>query len=115
MTAVLLETVWLDICALEDIPQRGARRIENAVRPIAIFRTGEDEVFALVDRCPHKQGPLSMGIVHGKSVTCPLHAMKIDLATGELMGADKGKGCAPRVNVRLERGRVLIDASALGA
>ncbi|HEX5006185.1 MAG TPA: nitrite reductase small subunit NirD [Hyphomonadaceae bacterium] len=113
MTATVLDTIWLDVCALEDIPQRGARRIGNATKPVAIFRTGEDNVFALVDRCPHKQGPLSMGIVHGSSVTCPLHGMKIDLATGEAMGADAGKGCAPRVNIRLEKGRVLIDASAL--
>jgi nitrite reductase (NADH) small subunit len=112
MTATVLDTIWLDVCALEDIPQRGARRIGNGKKPVAIFRTGNDEVFALVDRCPHKQGPLSMGIVHGSSVTCPLHSMKIDLATGEAMGADAGKGCAPRIDVRLEKGRVLIDASA---
>ena len=110
----VVDTAWLDVCALEDIPLRGARRIGNAATPVAIFRTGDNEVFALVDRCPHKQGPLSMGIVHGASVTCPLHGMKIDLATGEPMGADTGKGCAPAVGVRLEGSRVLIDASTLG-
>ncbi len=113
MTAMIVERLWVDICALEDIPQRGARRIGPAKRPVAIFRTGEDEVYALVDRCPHRQGPLSMGIVHGSAVTCPLHGMKIDLATGEAMGADAGKGCAPRIDVKVERGRVLIDASAV--
>ena len=110
----VLDTVWLDVCALEDIPQRGARRIGNSKKPVAVFRTGDDKVFALVDRCPHKQGPLSMGIVHGSSVTCPLHGMKIDLATGEPMGADAGKGCAPRIGVRIEGGRVLIEANGLG-
>jgi nitrite reductase (NADH) small subunit len=113
MNAVLVEPLWLDVCAVEDIPPRGARRIGSPARPIAIFRTGEDQVFALVDRCPHKKGPLSMGIVHGAAVTCPLHGMKIDLATGEPMGADAGKGCAPRIDVRVENGRVLIDAAAL--
>ena len=113
MSALALERLWLDVCALEEIPRRGARRLGSPVRPIAIFRTGEDEVYALVDRCPHKQGPLSMGIVHGASVTCPLHNMKIDLASGTLMGADAGKGCAPCIEVRIERGRVLIDATAL--
>jgi nitrite reductase (NADH) small subunit len=114
MSSAVLDRVWLDVCALEEIPLRGARRIGSAPRPIAIFRTGDDEVYALVDRCPHKKGPLSMGIVHGSSVTCPLHGMEIDLATGEPMGADAGKGCAPRIEVRLERGRILIDAGALG-
>ena len=113
MNAITLERLWLDVCAVEEIPLRGARRIGPPSRPVAIFRTGEEEVYALVDRCPHKKGPLSMGIVHGSSVTCPLHNMRIDLATGELMGADAGKGCAPRVEVRVEHGRVLIDASAL--
>jgi nitrite reductase (NADH) small subunit len=113
MTAMIVERLWLDVCALEDIPQRGARRIGPTTKPVAIFRTGEDEVYALVDRCPHKSGPLSMGIVHGSAVTCPLHGMKIDLATGEPMDADAGKGCAPRIDVKVERGRVLIDASAI--
>jgi len=113
MTAMIVERLWIDVCALEDIPQRGARRIGPASKPVAIFRTGEDEVYALIDRCPHKKGPLSMGIVHGSAVTCPLHGMKIDLATGEAMGADAGKGCAPRIDVKVERGRVLIDASAI--
>ncbi len=115
MSNAVLDRAWLDVCAVEDIPLRGARRISSALRPIAIFRTGADEVYALVDRCPHKQGPLSMGIVHGSSVTCPLHGMKIDLKTGEALGADAGKGCAPSIDVRVDRGRVLIDASALAA
>jgi nitrite reductase (NADH) small subunit len=113
MSQAVMDRLWLDVCAVEDIPLRGARRIRDGARPIAIFRTGEDEVYALVDRCPHKGGPLSMGIVHGSGVTCPLHGMKIDLASGELMGADKGKGCAPRVETRVEHGRILIDAATL--
>jgi nitrite reductase (NADH) small subunit len=110
-----LDGLWIDICAVSDIPPRGARRIMGATRPIAVFRTGVDEIFALVDRCPHKQGPLSMGIVHDRSVTCPLHNQRIDLGTGELMGADAGKGCAPRIEVRVADGRVLIAAGALQA
>ena len=113
MSTFLAERLWLDVCAVEDIPRRGARRIGSSAKPVAIFRTGEDEIYALIDRCPHKQGPLSMGIVHGSAVTCPLHGMKIDLATGEPMGADAGKGCAPRIDVKVEDGRVLVDASAI--
>lgn len=110
---MIAEQVWADICALEDIPQRGARRIAGRAGPIAIFRTGANEVFALIDRCPHKQGPLSMGIVHDASVTCPLHAMRIDLKTGEAMGADAGKGCAPVVRVRVVSGRIELASEAL--
>ena len=89
--------------------------MEIGVTPIAIFRTGDDRVFALIDRCPHKHGPLSMGIVHGAGVTCPLHAWTIDLATGEPTGADAGKGCTPRFDVRVETGRILLDLTKLRA
>ena len=108
-------TTWADICALEDVPRRGARRLEAGRTPLAIFRAGDDAIFALVDRCPHKQGPLSMGIVHGHSVTCPLHAWSIDLRSGEPLGADAGKGCTPRFEARVENGRILLDAKALTA
>jgi nitrite reductase (NADH) small subunit len=106
---------WLDLCALEEVPLRGARRVVIGAHPVGVFRTSDDRVFALIDRCPHKHGPLSMGIVHGARVTCPLHAWAIDLATGEPTGADAGKGCAPRLLVRLEAGRILLDATSLPA
>jgi nitrite reductase (NADH) small subunit len=106
---------WLDIGRLDEIPVRGSRTIPVAGgEEIAVFRTGDNQVFALVNRCPHKQGPLSQGIVHGHSVSCPLHNWNIALATGEAQGADKG--CTPTVPVRVDAGRVLIcRASTLAA
>ena len=100
---------WIDVGAVTDVPRRGARRVPSSRGDIAIFRTGDGEVFALLDKCPHKGGPLSEGIVHGRAVTCPLHAWNIDLATGEALGADKGKGCAPVVALRVEDGRLLLS------
>ena len=99
---------WTDVGAVTDIPLRGARRVPSPRGDIAIFRTGDNQVFALMDVCPHKGGPLSQGIVHGRSVTCPLHGRVIDLATGEGMGADKGAGCAPKAPLRVEAGRLLL-------
>lgn len=113
MTTATLDQLWIDICSVTDIPMRGARRVAGRNAPIALFRTSDNAIYALEDRCPHKQGPLSMGIVHDASVTCPLHAMRISLATGELMGADAGKGCAPVVKVRVVAGRVELAAEAL--
>lgn len=99
---------WIEVGAVVDIPRRGSRRIATPEGDIAVFRTGDGEIFALKDRCPHKAGPLSQGIVHGRAVTCPLHAWNIDLATGEPMGADEGKGCTPTLAVKVVEGRVLI-------
>jgi len=107
-------TQWIEIAKLEDIPRLGARVVRTDTQDIAVFRTSTDEVFALHDRCPHKGGPLSQGIVHGTSVTCPLHNWRIDLASGEALGADQG--CANVVPVKVEQGIVYLGvASAAGA
>ena len=106
---------WLDIGWLNEIPMRGSRTVPVAGgEEIAVFRTGDNRVFALANRCPHKGGPLSQGLVHGHSVTCPLHNWKIALATGEAQGADKG--CTPVIPAKISAGRVLIcRASTLKA
>lgn len=99
---------WTDVGAVTDIPLRGARRVPTPTGDVAIFRTGDGQVFALKDACPHKGGPLSQGIVHGHAVTCPLHNWNIALATGEPMGADAGKGCAPVAPLEIREGRILL-------
>lgn len=93
---------WIDIGRLEDIPPRGARTVQTAQGPVAVFRTGDDAVFALVNRCPHRGGPLSDGIVAGKLVVCPLHNWTIDLESGQAAAPDEG--CTPRIPVRVVDG-----------
>ena len=106
---------WLDIGWVDEIPLRGARTVPvEGGEEIAVFRTGDNRVFALVNRCPHKGGPLAQGIVHGHSVACPLHNWNIALASGQAQGADKG--CTPTIPVKVDAGRVLIcRAGALQA
>jgi len=110
MNAISEFTHWTDVGAAVDIPLRGARRVTTPQGDIAVFRTGDGRLFALRDACPHKGGPLSQGIVHGHMVACPLHNWNIDLASGEPTGADKGKGCAPVVPLKIEGGRILLGA-----
>jgi nitrite reductase [NAD(P)H] small subunit len=83
-------TNWIEIGALSDIPVLGSRVVRTPSGDIAVFRTGDDEVFALDDRCPHKGGPLSQGIVHNKRVTCPLHNFVIELRSGVAVAPDQG-------------------------
>ena len=104
---------WVDISALEDIPQRGARVVKTAEGCVAVFRTSGDEVFALDNRCPHKGGPLAEGIVHGNSVTCPLHNWVFSLETGLAQGADEGQ--VPTYPAKVEDGRILLDRAFLRA
>ena len=98
---------WLKGCGIDDIPMPGARvGVDGRGTRIAIFRTGNDEVFALEDKCPHKGGPLSQGIVFGDKVTCPLHGWNICLESGEAVAPDKG--CARSYPVKVEQGIIYL-------
>lgn len=103
---------WKDICGVADIPVLGSRRVARAKGlDIAVFRTVDDKVFALLDRCPHKGGPLSQGIVHGESVACPLHNWNIALGNGCARAPDEG--CTPQFAVQVREGRVYLDADEI--
>lgn len=104
------EPLWLDAGPLTAIPARGARVLETRDGPIALFRTSDARVFALRDRCPHRGGPLSQGIVHGTCVTCPLHDWVIELPTGTARAPDEG--AVETFAVRVERGRVLVELAS---
>lgn len=101
---------WIEIVALQDIPRLGSRVVRTDTMDIALFRTASDQVFALRDACPHKGGPLSQGMVHGTSVTCPLHNWKIDLASGEALGPDEG--CTKVFATKVENGMVYLGMKA---
>lgn len=101
---------WYRVGAITDIPPLGARVVRIDGRSIALFRTSDDRVFALLDRCPHKAGPLSQGIVHGSCVTCPLHDWVIDLESGEAKGPDEGR--TERYEVRVDGASVLLGLPA---
>ncbi len=98
---------WVEVVALKDIPILGSRVVVTDTMKIAVFRTAKDEVFAIKDACPHKQGPLSQGIVHGTSVTCPMHNWKIDLVSGKALAPDEG--CTNVFPVKVEAGIVYLD------
>ena len=100
-------SAWIEIGRLEDIPRLGARVVRRPGRNVAIFRTATDQVFALEDRCPHKGGPLSQGIVHGCRVTCPLHNMVIELESGAAVAPDEG--AVVRFSVKVEAGKILLQ------
>lgn len=99
---------WRDVGLIDDIPRQGARTVATPRGSVAVFRTLDDRVFALNDKCPHKGGVLSQGIVHGQSVTCPLHNWVIDLADGKV--AEPDEGCVQVVLIRLEGRRILLAA-----
>jgi nitrite reductase (NADH) small subunit len=105
-------SAWVGVCAVEDIPVMGSRRVNRAKgMAVALFRTADDQVHALLDRCPHKGGPLSQGIVLGDAVACPLHNWTIQFADGRARAPDVGQ--VPAFAVRVEDGLVYLDAHEL--
>jgi len=106
-----LTQTWVRVGKINDIPRRGARCVKNGEMSIAIFRTADDRVFALEDKCPHKNGPLSQGIVHDGCVTCPLHNWVISLETGAAQGADAGQALS--FPVRLDGDEIVLCIGVL--
>ena len=103
---------WLDIGPVDQIAPGNARTLPvRGGEEIANFHTLDGQFHALVNKCPHKQGPLSQGIVHGNVVTCPLHNWNISLKSGEALGEDKG--CVPVVPLRVDAGRIYLLRSAV--
>jgi nitrite reductase (NADH) small subunit len=103
---------WKAVCNVADIPVLGARVVKrHGQHDVAIFRNSEDKIFALLDRCPHKGGPLSQGIVHGEHVACPLHNWNIQLGSGRAAAPDEG--CAQKFSVKVEDGKVFLDIKEL--
>ena len=103
---------WKVICRVDDIPVLGARRVaRDKGMDVAVFRNAEGGVFALLDRCPHKGGPLSQGIVFGDHVACPLHNWNIGLCTGQAAAPDEG--CTPKFQVKVDQGVVHLQQAEL--
>jgi nitrite reductase (NADH) small subunit len=106
---------WIEIGSINDIPRRGARCVKTPQGKIAVFRTLEDQIFAIDDHCPHKGGPLSQGIVHGAAVTCPLHNWVISLETGKALGADEGSVRTIAIKLDGDRILALLELAAVAA
>lgn len=103
---------WKPVCQVADIPVLGARVVARPNQiPVAVFRNAEDKVFALLDKCPHKGGPLSQGIVFGERVACPLHNWNIELPSGCAVSPDEG--CTQKFSVKVDAGQVYLDGNEL--
>lgn len=101
---------WIEVGNLNDIPKLGARVVRTDKGDIAVFRTADDEVFAIKDECPHKKGQLSQGIVYGKKVACPLHNWNINLESGVAVAPDEG--CAATYPVKMDGDKIMLSVTA---
>jgi nitrite reductase [NAD(P)H] small subunit len=101
---------WIEIGTLNDIPKLGARVVEVVAGNIAVFRTAEDKIFAVADKCPHKGGQLSQGLIMGNKVACPMHDWKIELESGTAVAPDEG--CAATYPIKMDGEKIMLSLTA---
>jgi nitrite reductase (NADH) small subunit len=99
---------WIRITDCQNIPLREGRPVKVGGREIAIFNMGS-RFLAVDNRCPHKGGPLSDGIVSGTSVVCPLHVWKVNLETGKAANGIGAPPCIETFRTRVEDGIVMVE------
>ncbi len=101
------ENQWYAVTSCDSIPVREGRAVELDGRQIAIFNLG-DGFRAVENRCPHRGGPLSDGIVSGAEVVCPLHSWTFDLVEGCVTNHPESQACLTTFPVRIEEGVVWV-------
>ena len=110
---------WVKVAPFEEIPKLGARVVRTKSKDdsgleseleIGVVRLEDDRIFAINNKCPHKAGPLSQGIVYGDKVACPMHSWKISLVDGKADEPDVGETAC--FNTKIEDGFVYLELKA---
>jgi naphthalene 1,2-dioxygenase system ferredoxin subunit len=70
------------LLAVADLPAGAMRRVTVGEVDVLLAATDQGLV-AVDDRCPHMSAPLSIGVLEGCVVACPLHEGRFDLCSGE--------------------------------
>ena len=106
---------WVSIGHISDIAPLGCRRVKRPEgvkgAEVAVFRANGDRIFAVLDKCPHKGGPLSQGIVFGETVACPLHNWNFSLSTGLVQSPDEGQ--VRTFQVKTQDQEIFLDRNEL--
>jgi len=76
---------WYPLARSKDLKKGKMLGVSFAGDPIVLVRTESGRIFALEDRCAHRQVPLHCGVVHGEHLQCGYHSWTFD-QTGRCMG-----------------------------
>jgi phenylpropionate dioxygenase-like ring-hydroxylating dioxygenase large terminal subunit len=76
---------WYPLARSRQLKKGKTLAVAFAGEPIVLVRTESGQVFALEDRCAHRQVPLHLGVVCGEQLQCSYHAWRYDV-TGKLAG-----------------------------
>ncbi|MES2743210.1 MAG: Rieske 2Fe-2S domain-containing protein [Pseudomonadota bacterium] len=108
---------WKLICKVKDIAPLGVRMVQRGLAwqelpGVALLRGPGDRIVALLDRCPHKGGPLAQCMAPGADAPCALHAWSLDANSGCALAP---QGAARSYAVRVEEGKIYLDLAELNA
>lgn len=95
--------------AVRDLPERLGKTVRVGDKEVAVFRLSNGSIRAIENRCPHKGGVLTEGIVSGEFVFCPMHDWKICLHDGRVQEPDTGCVKTYKTAVEEENLYVLIE------
>jgi nitrite reductase/ring-hydroxylating ferredoxin subunit/uncharacterized membrane protein len=106
------QTDWKVIMSAEELPEGKPAPAHLDGTTLVLYRAG-DHILALSARCSHRGGPLHEGDVDEleRSVTCPWHASKFDLETGDVL---RGPATAPQpaYDARTSNGKIEVRLRA---
>jgi len=106
------EDGWIDVCAIDDIPDNRATIVTAGGERVAIFRY-DGKLSAVSNTCQHQNGPLGEGRIIDGLITCPWHGFQYDPATGR--SPPPFTEHIPTFRVRVRGGRALLDPSPVPA
>ena len=69
---------WYPLAWSDELQPGSALGRQFAGEPIVLWRGESEEVFAMEDRCAHRQVPLHLGVVRGDQLKCHYHGWTYD-------------------------------------
>lgn len=96
---------YLSVAKANDIPVGEGRVFVTGGKQIAVFNVN-GEFHAIDNTCVHQGGPLGEGFLEGTVVTCPWHAWKYDVTTGECTFNPRAR--VDTYTVRVENGDIQV-------
>ncbi len=103
----------LRVCSLKEVPEDGMIRVDLKGKELLVARVRE-RVYVSDVWCTHEEGDLSLGLLEGDIVKCPLHGARFRLADGSVVEGPEGESpeAIPRLKtykVQVQEGEIYIE------
>lgn len=104
------DTAWVDLAAVDSLPEKRGRTFPVGGERIAVFRY-DGKISAISNLCRHQNGPLGEGAIVDGCVVCPWHGFQYRPHDGASPPPYTDK--VETFRVKTEAGRLLVDPRPL--